>query len=74
MLSFVLSSCNWGQDIGHLPIHVKHLCVRACVRVHVHVVYEDIFSVPIIQNAYKSNRVSFFGGGSLLWGLSLGVG
>ncbi len=26
------------------------------------VIYEDIFSVPIIQNAYKSYRVSF------LWG------
>ncbi len=25
-------------------------------------IYEDIFSVPIIQNAYKSYRVSFFGG------------
>ncbi len=24
-------------------------------------IYEDIFSVPIIQNAYKSNRVSFLG-------------
>ncbi len=23
-------------------------------------IYEDIFSVPIIQNAYKSYRVSFF--------------
>ncbi len=49
-----------------MPIHVKHrcvcvcVCVRACV--HVYVVYEDIFSVPIIQNAYKSNRVSFLGG------------
>ncbi len=29
------------------------------------VVYEDIFSVPIIQNAYKSHRVSFLGGGSI---------
>ncbi len=27
------------------------------------VIYKDIFSVPIIQNAYKSHRVSFFGGG-----------
>ncbi len=27
------------------------------------VIYEDIFSVPIIQNAYKSYRESFFGGG-----------
>ncbi len=26
------------------------------------VIYEDIFSVPIIQNAYKSYRVSFSGG------------
>ncbi len=26
-------------------------------------IYEDIFSVPIIQNAYKSYRVSFFEGG-----------
>ncbi len=26
------------------------------------VIYEDIFSVPIIQNAYKSYRVSFWGG------------
>ncbi len=26
------------------------------------VIYEDIFSVPIIQNTYKSYRVSF------LWG------
>ncbi len=26
------------------------------------VIYEDIFSVPIIQNAYKSYRVSFFWG------------
>ncbi len=26
------------------------------------VIYEDIFSVPIIQNAYKSYRVSFFEG------------
>ncbi len=26
------------------------------------VIYEDIFSVPIIQNAYKSCRVSFLGG------------
>ncbi len=25
------------------------------------VIYEDIFSVPIIQNAYKSYRVSFLG-------------
>ncbi len=25
-------------------------------------IYEDIFSVPIIQNAYKSYRVSFLGG------------
>ncbi len=24
------------------------------------VIYEDIFSVPIIQKAYKSYRVSFF--------------
>ncbi len=24
-------------------------------------IYEDIFSVPIIKNAYKSYRVSFFG-------------
>ncbi len=24
-------------------------------------IYEDIFSVPIIQNAYKSYRVSFLG-------------
>jgi len=23
------------------------------------VIYEDIFSIPIIQNAYKSYRVSF---------------
>ncbi len=42
------------------------------------VINEDIFSVPIIQNAYKSYRDSFLGGGvemhSLLWGLSLGVG
>ncbi len=43
------------------------------------VIYEGIFSAPIIQNAYKSYRVSFGGGGSrnaqsLLWGLSLGVG
>ncbi len=30
------------------------------------VIYEDIFNVPIIQNAYKSYRVIFFfwGGGS----------
>ncbi len=27
------------------------------------VIYEDIFSVPIIQNAYKSYRVSFLGKG-----------
>ncbi len=37
-----------------------------------------IFSVPIIQNAYKSYRVSFLGGKvemhSLQRGLSLGVG
>ncbi len=26
------------------------------------VIYEDIFSVPIIENAYKSYRESFFGG------------
>ncbi len=26
------------------------------------VIYENIFSVPIIQNSYKSYRVSFFGG------------
>ncbi len=26
------------------------------------VIYEDIFSVPIILNAYKSYRVSFFEG------------
>ncbi len=26
-------------------------------------IYEDIFSVPIIQNASKSYRESFFGGG-----------
>ncbi len=26
------------------------------------VIYDDIFSVPIIQNAYKSYRVSFLGG------------
>ncbi len=42
------------------------------------VIYEDIFSVPIIQNAYKSYSVRFFGGKvemhRLLWGLSLGVG
>ncbi len=42
------------------------------------VIYEDIFSVLIIQNAYKSYRVSFFGGKvemhRLLWGISLGVG
>ncbi len=25
-------------------------------------IYEDIFSVPIIQNLYKSYRVSFLGG------------
>ncbi len=25
------------------------------------VIYEDIFSVPIIQNAYESYRVSFLG-------------
>ncbi len=25
-------------------------------------IYEDIFSVPIILNAYKSYRVSFLGG------------
>ncbi len=24
-------------------------------------IYDDIFSVPIIQNAYKSYRVSFLG-------------
>ncbi len=24
------------------------------------VIYEDIFSVPIIQNAYKSYRIFFF--------------
>ncbi len=40
--------------------------------------YEEIFSVPIIQNAYKSYRISFLGASknpqSLLWGLSLGVG
>ncbi len=24
-------------------------------------IYEDIFSIPIIQNTYKSNRVSFLG-------------
>jgi len=29
------------------------------------VIYEDIFSVPIIQNAYKSYRVSFFWGGGI---------
>ncbi len=28
------------------------------------VIYEDIFSVPIIQNVYKSYRVSFLGGES----------
>ncbi len=28
------------------------------------VIYEEISSVPIIQIAYKSYRVSFFGGGS----------
>ncbi len=41
------------------------------------VIFEDIFSVPIIQNAYKSYSVRFLGGKfkySLLWGLSLGVG
>ncbi len=42
------------------------------------VIYEDSFSVPIIQNAYKSYRVRFFWGKvemhHLLWGLSLGVG
>ncbi len=52
-------------------------CARACVRVwgwgvmrtqicnryyKEKVIYEEIFSVPIIQNAYKSHRVSFFGG------------
>ncbi len=26
------------------------------------VIYEDSFSVPIIQNTYKSYRVSFLGG------------
>ncbi len=26
------------------------------------VIYEDIFSVPIIQNAYKSYSVRFLGG------------
>ncbi len=26
------------------------------------VIYENIFSVPIIQNSYKSYRVSFLGG------------
>ncbi len=26
------------------------------------VIYKDIFSVPIIKNAYKSYRVSFLGG------------
>ncbi len=31
------------------------------------VIYEDIFSVPIIQNTYKSYRVRFFffGGGGM---------
>ncbi len=41
------------------------------------VINEDIFSVPIIQIAYKSFRVSLGGKvemHSLLWGLSLGVG
>ncbi len=28
-------------------------------------IYEEIFSVPIIQSAYKSYRVSFFGGGGV---------
>ncbi len=32
------------------------------------VIYEDIFNVPIIQNAYKSYRVNFF------WGFFLGGG
>ncbi len=30
-------------------------------RYYKEVIYEDIFSVPIIQNAYKSYRVSFLG-------------
>ncbi len=40
------------------------------------VIYEDIFSVPIIKNAYESYRVSFFGESrnALLWVLSLGEG
>ncbi len=41
-----------------------HICIMTWVWqvLQGNVVYEDIFSVPIIQNANKSNRVSFLGG------------
>ncbi len=44
------------------------------------VIYGDIFSVPIIKKAYKSNRISFFEKvkmqffKSFLLGVGLGVG
>ncbi len=42
------------------------MCIMTWVRHRQYkekVIYEDIFSVPIIQNVSKSYRVSFFGGG-----------
>ncbi len=41
------------------------------------VIYGDIFSVPIVQNMYKSYRMSFFWESKTaqisLWGVGLGV-
>ncbi len=42
-----------------------HICIMTWVWHRYYkekVIYEDIFSVPIIQNAYKSYRGSFLGG------------
>ncbi len=37
-------------------------------------IYEDIFSVPIIHKAYKSYRISFFEKVRMQGGVGLGVG
>ncbi len=54
LLAFKITIISVVKSINH--VQNVCACVRACA-----CVCEDIFSVLIIQNAYKSYRVSFLG-------------
>ncbi len=61
-----VNECEWVSEwvCKFMWFMRTQICIMAWVWHRYYkekVIYEDIFIVPIIQNTYKSYRVSFFG-------------